>query len=284
MVRVYKSMQFPELTYASETDSPLRRWTIVALERLLGRDYFADYYKIWRDQIVGKSTQEMSEMLNLIDIELNMNGNVGAVSNAPDGPLVIVANHPFGIGDGVAALSIAEKIGRPIKILINKELIKVPEIRPYALPISFDENRDAVRMNLEARRLAVEHLNLGHTVVVFPAGGVATAPKGFGKAKDLPWKLFPARMIKETNASVLPVYFEGQNSWKFHLASQISELLRMALFIYEFKKLCGGKIEAKVGSWIEPSQISRFSDRQELTDFLHEKVFELELEPNANQV
>jgi putative hemolysin len=31
------------------------------------------------------------------------------------------------------------------------------------------------------------------TIIIFPAGGVATAPKGFGKAQDLPWKMFPAK-------------------------------------------------------------------------------------------
>ncbi len=102
--------------------------------------------------------------------------------NLPDGPLVIVANHPFGIGDGIAVLSLAEQLGRPFRVMIHRDLLKIREMEPYSLPVDFEETKEALKNNLAVRHEAVRLLKEGVTIVIFPAGGVATAPKGFGKA------------------------------------------------------------------------------------------------------
>ena len=132
---------------------------------------------------------------------------------------MIVANHPFGIGDGIAVLSLAEQLGRPFRVMIHKDLLKIREMEPYSLPIDFSETKDALKNNMAVRHEAVRLLKEGVTIVVFPAGGVATAPKGFGRARDLPWKMFPARLVQDAKASVVPMHFSGQNGRLFHLVS-----------------------------------------------------------------
>jgi hypothetical protein len=129
----------------------------------------------------------------------------------PETPLVIVANHPFGIGDGIALLALAEQLGRPYRILANSDIVKFPEIHHCMLPIDFSGSREAIKTNLESRKLARRLLQEGVTIVVFPAGGVATAGHPAGEAEELPWKAFTARLIQQAQAAVLPVYFEGQN-------------------------------------------------------------------------
>ncbi len=218
-----KKIRFPELSYANPSDHRLKQWFVRRVEGLSGRDYFADLYEAWRNDIVGKSQRVMGDMMDLIQVGLLVQGEHWPPKSLPDTPLVIVANHPFGIGDGIAVLAMAEQLGRPFRVIINNDLLKVPEIRPYSLPINFEENREALQMNLQTRREAVRLLKEGVTIVVFPAGGVATARKGFGRAEDLPWKLFPAKMIQAAGASVIPIYFDGQNGRLFHLASRISD-------------------------------------------------------------
>ena len=124
-------------------------------------------------------------MLELIDIDLSSKGN-WPPKDLPEGPLVMVANHPYGIADGIAVLSLAEQLGRPFKILINDQLLKVPEMRPYSLPISFEETKEALAINLATRNEALRLLKDGVTIVIFPGGGVATAPKGFGRPRTCP--------------------------------------------------------------------------------------------------
>ncbi|MCM2474850.1 glycerol acyltransferase [Rhizobium sp. CG5] len=265
-------MRFKELSYANERDPRLKRWFIRSIEGLSGRDRYARLYDIWRNDIVGKTERIFGKMLDLIDVRLDLQGQ-WPPANLPDGPLVIIANHPFGIGDGIAVLAMAEELGRPFRVLINNELLKVPEILPYSLPVSFEETKEALAVNMQTRHEAVRLLKEGVTVIVFPAGGVATAKKGFGRAQDLPWKIFPAKLIQAAKANVIPVYFEGQNGALFHIASKLSMTLRISLLIREFRRLSGSTITARIGSVITWDEMSKQSDRKLLLATLYDRVF-----------
>lgn len=265
-------MRFKELSYANERDPRLKRWFIRSIEGLSGRDRYARLYDIWRNDIVGKTDRIFGKMLDLIDVRLDLQGQ-WPPANLPDGPLVIIANHPFGIGDGIAVLAMAEELGRPFRVLINNELLKVPEILPYSLPVSFEETKEALAVNMQTRHEAVRLLKEGVTVIVFPAGGVATAKKGFGRAQDLPWKIFPAKLIQAAKANVIPVYFEGQNGALFHIASKLSMTLRISLLIREFRRLSGSTITARIGSVITWEEMSEQSDRKALLATLYDRVF-----------
>ena len=95
-------MKFKELSYANERDPKLKRWFIRSIEGLSGRDRFTRLYEIWRNDIVGKTDRVFGKMLDLIDVDLKVTGS-WPPENIPDGPIVIVANHPFGSGTRRAA-------------------------------------------------------------------------------------------------------------------------------------------------------------------------------------
>lgn len=267
-------MQFRELSYANDTQSRVTQWLIRSIEGLSGRDHYVRLYNAWRTDIVPAGIDVFCRMMDLINIRLDV-ADQWPPQHLPDTPLVIVANHPFGIGDGIAALALAEQLGRPFRVLINNDLMKVPEIRPYALPVCFDETKEAVAMNMATRHEAVRLLKEGVTIVVFPAGGVATAPKGFGRAEDLPWKIFPAKLVQQAKASVIPVYFGGQNGRVFHLASKISMTLRISLLIREFRKLSGKAITVRIGRTMDWSELAPLADRKNLLDYMYGAVFAL---------
>lgn len=267
-------MRFKELSYANENDPRIKRWFIRSIEGLSGRDRYARIYDIWRKDIVGKTDRVFGKMLDLIDVTVNVKGT-WPPENLPNEPVVIIANHPFGIGDGIAVLALAEQLGRPFRVIINNELLKVPEMAPYSLPISFEETKDALALNMATRHEAVRLLKEGVTVIVFPAGGVATAAKGFGKAQDLPWKMFPAKLIQSAKANVIPIYFEGQNGRLFHLASKLSMTLRVSLLIREFRRLSGSTINSRIGEVIEWSELSQIADRKDMLSRLYNAVFSM---------
>ncbi len=267
-------MRFKELSYANERDPKLKRWFIRSIEGLSGRNRYARLYDIWRTDIVGKSDRVFGKMLDLIDVELDMRGEWPPVVE-PERPLVIVANHPFGIGDGIAILAIAEQLGRPFRVLINDELLKVPEIAPYSLPVSFEETKEALAINMRTRHEALKLLKEGVTIIIFPAGGVATARKGFGAAEDLPWKIFTAKLVQAAKADVVPIYFEGQNGALFHIASKLSLTLRLSLLIREFKRLSGSAIRARVGGMMTWEELSAIRERKDLLSVLHHAVFSM---------
>lgn len=267
-------MRFEQLTYSNTRDPRLKRWFIRSIEGLSGRDRYARLYDIWRNDIVGKTDRVFGKMLDLIDVTVDLHG-AWPPADLPEGPLVIVANHPFGIGDGIAVLALAEQLGRPFRVLINNELLKVPEMAPYSLPVSFEETKEALAINMATRHEAVRLLKEGVTVIVFPAGGVATARKGFGRAEDLPWKIFPAKLIQAAGANVVPVYFEGQNGRLFHIASKLSLTLRISLLVREFRSLSGSTISARIGELIPWHEIGAISDRKVILARLYEAVFSM---------
>jgi len=268
-------VRFPELSYANTDDPPLKRGLVHVLERLAGRDYFAPIYDKWRADALAGNERVIRPMLGLIGVELEIVAPHWPPTVAPDQPLVLIANHPFGILDGIAALTLAEDLGRPFKVLINQELMKVPELRPYSLPIDFRESREAQATNLKTRSEAIKALGEGATIIIFPAGGVATANKPFGRAVELPWKLFTARMLQAARASVLPVYFEGQCGPLFHLASRVSMTLRLSLIIREFRRSVGNRIVAHVGDIVPYDDLVHRADRKALMVELYQRVHAL---------
>jgi putative hemolysin len=267
-------VKFPELTYATQDDPPLKRWIIITLERWAGRDALVPLYETWRRDYVGRQGQIMRPALTILDVDLEvMRGELPKTLD-PATPLVIVSNHPYGIVDGFGALSLAEALGRPFRVLIHKDLVKVPEIRPYALPIDFTETKEAQAANIKVRREALELLAQGTTIIVFPAGGVATSPTTFGRAVDLPWKTFTARMILASRAQVLPLYFEGQCSPLFHFISKFSLILRLSAILREFRRKIGHPLRVHIGDPIPFEAISEAvgTDRRALMNMLYDRV------------
>lgn len=259
-----------ELSFVTPTDPWWKRTLIAAIEDMSGRRKILPFYKRWQREYVGRSERMMGDGLALIDVRLAIRSDGPWPPKLPDTTgLVLIANHPFGIGDGVAALSLAEQLGRPFRVLINSDLLRVPEVRPYALPIDFSESREAVEMNLRSRAEARRLLKEGTTIVVFPAGGVATAANPFGKAEELPWKTFTARLVQLAEASVLPVYFEGQNSALFHLVSRLSLTLRLSLLVSEFRYMPGSTFNVHVGRVTPFHEIPHNANRMALTRELY---------------
>lgn len=270
-----------DLSYVSPNDPAWKRWTIGAIEDLSGRHRYLPLYRRWQTEIIGKSPHIVNDCLKLIDVDLSVESKVPWPPRVPDGmPLVMIANHPFGIGDGMVAVALAEQLGRPYRVLINNDLLKIPEIRPYSLPIDFSETREATEMNLRSRAEARRLLKEGVTIIVFPAGGVATARNPFGRAQELPWKTFAARLVQLGEAAVLPVYFEGQNSVLFHAVSRFSLTLRLSLLVSEFRYFSGKPYTARVGTVTPYKELKRRDDRKALIEELY--VMVQRLRPDAD--
>lgn len=282
---------FPELSYANSGQPALTRWFIRTVERLSGRDRFAELYDFWRRTVAPTGEHVFGRMLNLIDVRVN-GAEQWPPAVLPNAPLVIVANHPFGIGDGIAVLSLAEKLGRPFRVMIHKDLLRVREMEPYSLPVDFSDTKEALKNNMAVRHEAVRLLKEGVVIVVFPAGGVSTAPRGIGRARDLPWKMFPARLVQDAKACVIPMHFSGQNGRLFHLVSapmnlaerngrlaravgKASITLRISLLIGEFARLAGKSIDVSIGAPLGWEELEPLRDRKELLGRLHCGVFDL---------
>ena len=205
----------------------------------------------------------------------------GDLSKIPtSGPLIMIANHPYGILDGLMMGHILSSVRGDFRILANTVFRKSADLQRVVLPISFDETKDAVRENLATRRNALAYLADEGAIGVFPGGTVSTAATPFAQPMDPGWRSFTARMISKSNATVLPVYFEGQTSRMFQLASHLHNTLRMGLLIKEFKKRIDTPVRVVVGDPITQEDLKEFSiDSRAMMDFLRKKTYELSPTP-----
>ena len=260
---------------SSARQAGIRSSLLKRLERLSGVHKYMAIYEAWRQDIAGGHPRKMNELLRLLDVSLDIDAPQWPVRLAADQPLVIVANHPFGIGDGIALAAMAEQLERPYKVLINTEFERFPEFREHCLPIHFSDRREALAINLETRKRALAAVAAGETLLVFPAGTVATAPRIFGRAQEVPWKSFTAALVQKAKASVLPVFFEGQNSFLFHAASHVSASARLSLLIAEFRRFPRSTMKVRVGDVVPFPLLQGTGGRMALTDELFLQVHRL---------
>jgi putative hemolysin len=112
-------------------------------------------------------------------------------------------------------------------------------------------------------------------VIIFPAGGIAKATGLRRSITDIEWKLFAAKIIQMTKATVVPVFFHGNNSWVFNTVSQFSQTLRLALIISELRNKIGKSIRVTIGDPLPYDELSGIKKRQALLNHLRNHTYQL---------
>ncbi|WP_417208348.1 lysophospholipid acyltransferase family protein [Antarctobacter sp.] len=205
----------------------------------------------------------------------------GSLDNIPkDGPLIVIANHPYGILDGVIMGHILSVVRGDFRILANSVFRKADELNKIILPVNFDETKEAMQQNIATRKEAMSYLGQGGCIGIFPGGTVATAEKPFGRPMDPGWRTFTARLIAKSNATVVPIYFDGHTSRLFQLASHLHTTLRLGLLIKEFRKRVDTPVRVSIGMPIPPTEIdARSKDARAMMDFLRKATYDLSPTP-----
>lgn len=261
-----------EFSYAEPSDPVLKRLAIRGIERLTGQPRLRRMYLDWCE--TGGAEPFFEGAIRRLRLRIEHDPAKLAAIPA-QGPLVVVANHPFGVLDGLIMGWLMSQRRERFKILVNSVLYRAPEAREWLLPIDFAETREALATNLRSRDAALAVIRAGGAVAIFPGGTVSTAEKPFLPAVDPRWKPFTARIIQAGRATVVPVFFEGQNSRLFHFASQISVTLRVSLIFKEVADKIGETCRVRIGDPIAYPALAGFRDRQMLADHLRELTYAL---------
>jgi putative hemolysin len=261
-------------SYADPADPRLKKLFIRIVERITGQPYLKYLYDENRAHPVpGEDFWDAA----VRKLELNVKYNVDALARWPKtGPLVVVANHPFGVLDGLLICHLVAKVRKDFRVLTNAVLLRAEEVKEFLLPVDFAETEEALQTNLKSRAEAKRHLMKGGCLVVFPAGGVSTTPTIWHKrAIDTEWKNLTARLIAQAKAPVAPVYFAGQNSRLFQIASHISMTLRLSLIFKEVHDRIGSDVHIKIGEVLPYERLAGINDRQSVMDRLKEITYSL---------
>lgn len=273
-----------DISYASSANTKGGRAMIRVIENATGRLRLIRKARGY-DTEVAEGADFWRVITERYKLDLNVIG--GSLDNIPnEGPLIVVSNHPYGILDGMMMGRIlSERRGGDFKILANSVFRKSPDLERVILPISFDETKEAARLNLETRKAALNYLACGGAMGVFPGGTVSTSAKPFSRPMDPQWRNFTAKMVSKSGATVVPVFFEGANSRMFQLASHLHQTLRMGLLVREFRARVGSDVRVVIGAPITPAQLAPYkSDAKSCMDFLRKATYELSPKPLPTHV
>ena len=262
-------------SYATANDSIWKRWFIRLVERAAGQPALK---KLYLENQRFPRPNESFWQASVRSLGLDVRYDASALARAPStGPVVFVANHPYGVLDGLVICWLVEKVRADFVVLIHSALMRAPEVRDFVLPIDFSETDEACANNLASRAAARAQLDRGGAVIVFPAGMISTSPDPFGRspAMDARWQPFVAQLIQRSKATVVPIWFGGQNSWLFQMASHLNATLRLSLIFHELKARIGAVVHVAVGEPIPFDALSPIKDRQALADELYARTYNL---------
>jgi putative hemolysin len=192
-----------------------------------------------------------------------------------EGPVVAVANHPFGGIDGLVLGDILSRLRGDVRLLGNHWLAEIPEVRGSVIPVDPWGGADAVQSNIAPLKSCLRWLRGGGILGVFPSGTVSHLRVREARVSDPPWHTTVAALVRRTNATVIPIFFEGRNSAVFQLAGLIHPALRTALLPKELLRRSNSRISVRVGRPIGPDKIERYPDDQTLTEYLRWKTYML---------
>ena len=273
----FDPMADPAFSYASADDPRLKQIIIRLIERLTGQPRLK---RMYLDNRANPVLGETFFAAAIRYLRLRLEFDMARLDGIPkDGPLVIVANHPFGVVDGLVVSHLVSMVRGEFKVLTNAVLTQAPEIEDYLLPVNFDETREALATNIQTRRIAREVLKAGGTIIVFPGGTVSTTPGAFGRAVDPVWQPFTAQLVQRAKATVVPVFFEGQNGRLFQIVSHFSRTLRLSLLFREVRDNIGGRVPVRIGKPIRYEDLAHLKDRSAFADELRRRTYALGARP-----
>ena len=267
-----------EISYAHSAETKGGRAVIRILENTTGRLRLIKRAEGYEDEV--KAGRDFwAVMVERYGLSLDVIG--GSLTNIPrDKPVILIANHPYGILDGLMMGHILSTVRGDFRIMANSVFKKAEELNRVLLPISFDDTREAMAMNIATRKEALRYLGAGGAIGIFPGGTVSTAAKPFSRPMDPGWRSFTARMVAKSDATVVPLYFDGHTSRLFQIASHLSNTLRLGLLIKEFKKRVDTPVQVVVGEPIGRDVLDPMAqDPKQMMEFLRKATYELNPNP-----
>lgn len=264
-----------KLSYANTFTNPVQRNTIKTLELLTGKLSLLKKVRQFEKMGIPVGQPFWKQALDLLGI--NLLTKQSEITKIPKkGSLVITANHPHGLVDGMVLAELIGKVRTDYKILTRSLLTGVKQIDQFMIPVPFDHEENALKKSLEMRKSAMDHLENGGVVVIFPSGKVASSETMFGDVVEGDWNPFTAKLIQKSGANVVPIFFPGSNSRIYQIANQISATLRQGLLIYEVVHAMNKPQKPLVGSLIKQDEISPWkSDPRGFMRWLRERTLSL---------
>lgn len=223
------------------------------------------------NNIMNQPDQSLTTILR--EIKVGVDVDAKSIANIPaEGPAIIICNHPTGIVDGIVMLHAITQVRQDVKVLGNFLLNRVEPITPYLFPVNpFEEKQGG---SLAGLKLGLKHLSEGGCLLLCPAGEVSTWHGGWGKkyVSDKQWHSSAIKLIRKSEATIVPAWIDARNSNLFHLLGKIHPRLRTAMLLREIFNKKGQTIPITIGSALPACRLKELTDFNAYRDYLRATV------------
>ena len=176
-----------------------------------------------------------------------------------EGPFIAVCNHPFGGWDGIVLYDSIAAIRPDFKILANFILSSIPNLKDSFLAVNPFSGNKRLKSSYSGLKAAMDILNEGGCVGIFPAGEVSTRYKGYSRPADKAWSGTVMKLIRNS-----------------HFVGKIHPALRTVNLPNELLKRSGRTVTMRIGRPFPASEIQKYDDIKELGRILRNRVYAME--------
>jgi putative hemolysin len=264
------------LSYASTFEDPWKARMISAIEMVTGK--LTILRLVRKFERAGAPTGQAFWRGALDTMGIDLQTPQQQLDRIPkEGPVIVVANHPHGLVDGMIFADLIGRVRPDYRILTRSLLTNIDKAAgTFMIPVPFPHDPEAQRKGVEMRAAAMNHLKDGGVVALFPSGVVAASETWWGPAIEAEWNVFTAKLIRRSGATVVPMRFPGQNSRAYQIANQVSPMLRQSLLLHEVVKACNKPQAPVVGHPVPQSEIeARADDPRNFMAWLRDRTLEL---------
>ena len=215
-------------------------------------------------------------MLKDLDVRLRVD-NSKVLDNLPDGPFITVSNHPFG---AIAGITLIHLIGtrRPkYKVMVNMVLNHISAMRPSFIAVDAMQSDDPKKkaVSMQGIREVIKNIRDGQPVGFFPAGAMSKINWKL-RLQDRQWQPTVMRLIQQLKVPVIPIFFNGTNSWWFNILGVVCWQARTLRLPAEIFRKAHKEVHISIGDPISvEEQMAHNGSLEELTAFLREKTYSL---------
>jgi putative hemolysin len=195
------------------------------------------------------------------------------------GPVVVVANHPFGLVEGAILGALLQRVRPDVKFLANSLLAGIQGLEDCLIPV--DPFGGAAKSNWRGLRQSIAWLGQGGLLVTFPSGEVAALRLPRMQISEPEWNERIARVIRLTQACAVPVFFHGVNSAAFQIAGVIHPRFRTALLPRELLNKKGTNFRVAMGRPVSAQSLADHGSDQEAIGYLHRRTLLLQARSSA---
>ena len=221
------------------------------------------------------------QSFNYLSGKLDMRVSSQGIENLPrEGRVIVAANHPTGLADGIAVWDALREVRQDIVVFANADAVRVnPRFTDVIIPVEWLMDKRSPAKTRETLRRAAEAFAEEKCVVIFPSGKLARMIDG--ALWEQPWFTTVVGLAKKQKAPICPLNVKARNSRLFYLFSKLNGELRDITLFHELLNKRRSRFDLTFGPLIQPDALA--GPGQDVTDALKEFIsYELTGKPDLS--